>query len=387
MVDHFLEKGHEVLVVTSADHGETSDRKERIMRMKFSTPDKRVQKNKTPSRDFPFRGWLKKLYDMFIWPDESSWWAHGVILDSKKIVEEFQPEVLITVSWPFSTHLIGRSLKKQQGTPWLMDVGDPFHHGNWPPRNNEWFYKRRNEETEIELLNLCDAVCVTNANLASVYNEYLVGKTCEVLGPIGSSIIKRSSPTAENDSIRIGYFGSFYDGVRDPEGLGLLCSILRKMDREAEIHFYGNFKKHVRQKIMSLASKYSVAVQFAEAIGRDEVMAVMSGFDILLSIGNASVMQTPSKVVDYALAARPVIHLPKVHSDPVVEFFHGHGAFIELPDDPDKATEVRSFIEDARKTSANDQFVDRIRMEYSSQAVAEEYLNILEIIRTPKSGS
>ena len=97
------------------------------------------------------------------WPDHAWAWIYPTkrrisqIIDSEKTFD-----VLITVSHPFSSHIIGRSIKKNHPEIfWIMDKGDPFSFLVEAPVNNFYLYRRLNHNNESKFLKESDAVTVT----------------------------------------------------------------------------------------------------------------------------------------------------------------------------------------------------------------------------------
>ena len=131
IVDRMIKLGWQVDVIT-ADDKIFSDavRHETIHRHGYSTPDKRFTARATPDRRSARFKLLKKVFRLFQWPDESAGWIQSGLRMPMSCIQKSKPDLIITVSWPFSTHVIGLQLKKKFNIPWLVDIGDPFFQGN-----------------------------------------------------------------------------------------------------------------------------------------------------------------------------------------------------------------------------------------------------------------
>jgi hypothetical protein len=78
-----------------------------------------------------FKTGLKKTYEFtwskLYWPDYSFLWYFSAVPLASKIIEEQKIDKLITVSWTFTSHLIGNKLKKKYASLfWLADTIDIF---------------------------------------------------------------------------------------------------------------------------------------------------------------------------------------------------------------------------------------------------------------------
>ena len=65
----------------------------------------------------------KKVY----WPDRACSWFPAALRRAERIVKDGDCDAIITVSLPFTAHLVGYSIKRRHlALPWIVDIGDPF---------------------------------------------------------------------------------------------------------------------------------------------------------------------------------------------------------------------------------------------------------------------
>ena len=88
------------------------------------------------------------IYRVFAWPDYSMLWYFSVRMKIKNIPDY---DLLISVSLPFTSHLVAYTLNKKRGTRWIMDIGDPFYLKKDAPENNKYLYSYLNKYFENEL--------------------------------------------------------------------------------------------------------------------------------------------------------------------------------------------------------------------------------------------
>lgn len=383
---YLVGRGHDVLVLTANDEKMKVDpHYGDVRQVGMSTPDKMVTSDKSASRNFPMRTWVKKLFQFFMWPDESGWWGHTAILDGLPMVKEFQPEVMISVSWPFSAHLAGRAIHYSLRIPWMVDIGDPFHLGCWPPRNNQWFYKGRNAKIELEILNSAVCPVVTTESLKEIYDEALSSSKCEVIGPMCSPIPVDLKNIRKGSEINIGYFGSLYEGIREPSFLKPFFGgfIDNPKMRQVHFHFYGNYKIEHVKAIRKLADG-NQKVTFHAPVSREEVIERMNSMDVLLSLGNLSVTQLPSKIVDYAVTGRPILHITQSPSDPVIDFFKGYDVFKVVDHQNVDIIGLEDFILASREMSASQQFTQVVVENHSAEVISRGYETLIQRIFSGK---
>ncbi|MDX1684293.1 MAG: hypothetical protein R3275_03595 [Saprospiraceae bacterium] len=380
IVNTWISEGVEVKVVTAHDGIGNSDT-DHIYRSGFSTPDKKWSRDRSPSRSFPGRSILKKIYRSWMWPDESYSWIKPGSKMARQLISKFSPDVMITVSWPFSTHLIGYKISKETGLPWLMDIGDPFYYGNLNSRNNHWLYSRRNALIEVKLLEKCNSICVTNSNLKQVYKELIHENKIHVIGPLHSPIKDAITQRSNTGIIRIGYFGSLYTGVRDPgQVVSFLEKLCKKFDQKnLELHFFGSFKQEHLSILNNFSSKDAV-INIHDRLGRHEVTSSMQKMDVLLSIGNKNPNQLPSKVVDYVIANRPVLHLSFIKADPVTTFFQGSEALFNQDAGSEPGDPLVEFILGHEGRRFDPEYQRSIMQKSDKTTIAHEYMTVLRSI-------
>ena len=92
-------------------------------------------------------------------PDTDSWIVHMAGRIARCLREK--PDLIYSRSYPFSAALLGRSLKKRLGVPWVMHLSDPW--AGSPYRGA----RRRDRERDLGL----ERACVNDADAVAVTTE------------------------------------------------------------------------------------------------------------------------------------------------------------------------------------------------------------------------
>lgn len=271
----------------------------------------------------------RKLY----WPDGSCLWYFPALKKARKLIRRRSIEAVISVSYPFTAHLIGLACKKHfPGLIWLADTEDPFSILEAQPQNNFTLYRTLNYRAEQEVFRAAGGLSVTVEAARQAYQA--------AFGPLPRMFVVpplfdqhtwalsgEISWKAEGQFLNIGYFGAFYTNIREPdELLHLLWQAIRKTPALAgkiRVHFFGEiagaflpafYRYKGLEKIICMHGLVSKVV----------AMAAMRNMDVLLNIGNKSSIQLPSKCVDYLATGKPILNLHYGAADTFKHFFEDY---------------------------------------------------------------
>jgi len=113
-----------------------------------------------------------------------------------------------------------------------------------------------------------------------------------------------NTPPAGNPEPSFAYAGGFLQGIRDPS---LLLRYLEDYD--------GPFKFHVFTSQPEAFDDCSVALKrnlvVSDYIIRKDLLKILSQMDFLINFDNNTSLNVPSKLIDYAIAGRPVLNIDK----------------------------------------------------------------------------
>lgn len=231
------------------------------------------------------------------------------------IVENPNMDMLITIAYPHSIHsgaARAKSLHPQIfPKTWICDCGDPYMLNPFinPPK-----YMKRYEEMWCSM---CDYITVpTEHSYQGYYKQYW--DKIRVI-PQGFDFTK--TPIAQysiNEVPTFLFVGAIYPGKRDPYSF---MEYLLKFDKPYK------FIVMTREPICSKYINESKG-QIINVVGRtrEEVIIECSRADFLINITNPSTVQSPSKLIDYGIANRPILNIGQNFNDPstFLEFYGGN---------------------------------------------------------------
>ncbi len=257
------------------------------------------------------------------WPDGSFPWYGPARRLALKLPP---PDVLISVSTPFTGHLVGRSVHHQYpAARWIVDVGDPFSLQDIDAPNNRRLYGWLNRRVERDIFRQADAISVTTPATLDRYAAAFPESAAKLhlIPPLLSVPALSDDPDpAADDRIRLVFAGRLYPDIRRPDFLlklfaGLLNTPLQ--DR-LELHIYG-YIREVYDAFKPYTALIDRQIFLHGVVPHAGVMEAMRRASLLVNIGNRTAYQLPSKVVEVASLGKPILNLIQIADDSSVAFF------------------------------------------------------------------
>lgn len=309
---------------------------------------------------------LKSVYDLtlkrVLWPDYAFDWYLPALRRARAIATDR----LVTVSHPFTPHLVGLALKRRH---WLADIGDPFSLLDETPLNNGTLYARLNRRAERRVLARAEATAVTvdgaQAAYAAAFPES-AGKIA-VIPPLLSLPEPGDNPLPDGGTHLV-FVGTLYRALRSPGPLLKLFHEMRRQRPDLALHFFGDV-----HDCGSFFEPLPEGIHVHGPVPRPTAAAAMRHAAALVNIGNATPHQVPSKLAEYVAAARPIINLAATPFDTSAAFLAGHPALCEARD----AAVVLRFLDERRSVPAA--WVESFLAPYRLDAVARAYERLLGI--------
>ncbi|MEW6411343.1 MAG: glycosyltransferase [Candidatus Zixiibacteriota bacterium] len=320
----------------------------------------------------------------FYWPDYACGWYLSAAKMARHLITAKEYDTLITVSDPFTSHLVGLKLKSEFGdTKWLVDIGDPFCFRYDTPTNNHHLYRRLNYFAEGKVFDRADAVTVTTDSTRDKYAELFpfAADKIDVIGPLMAEPAEGAlpqSPLNPNGRKKLVFVGTLYRAIRNPKFLLRVfeAMIMNTGMSKVELHLFGGLGD-CEDILKDSRSRLGDKLVVHGLVPREDVLAAMKNADVLINIGNDNPYQLPSKVVEYAWMGKPVVNLSRIADDSSRQFFADYPAFLNIHDDSVTAAECHAerlaeFMGDNSRY-VNDEYTMRLKRKCSITQIAWEY--------------
>lgn len=260
-----------------------------------------------PTASAPRRA-LRWAKDALLFPDRTVGWVPPAIARGLAMSAESRFDAVVSTAMPASVHIVGATIARRRGLPWIADYRDLWTGNPYVARNPA----RARAERALERFLIRRAQALTTISPPLADSLALVhGRHAEVI-PNGYDP-REWSPyaTIRPRGFEFCYTGSMYDGRRSPRLLFEALAALRRVGDaagDARIHFFGPNTGEVRE----LASRYGIGSLIEEhgTVARADALAAQrraSNLLIFLSLDESTAHELGSKVFEYAGARRPIV--------------------------------------------------------------------------------
>jgi len=259
-----------------------------------------------------YPGWLA-LPDRWV-----SWWLGGVV-SGLKMIRQYRPQVIWS-TYPIATaHLIGLTLHRMTGVPWVADFRDSMTEENYPNdlRVRKWY--RWIERHAVEN---CRYAVFTTPGAARMYQQRYSNLPSARWQMIANGYDEENFSEAEstiqnvrreNGPVILVHSGVLYPKERDPRvffaALGemrrnnMISASSVKVILRASGHddYYGKLlQENAIQDIVMLAPAISYRAALAEMLAADGLLIFQAA---------SCNHQIPAKIYEYLRARRPIFAL------------------------------------------------------------------------------
>ena len=249
---------------------------------------------------------------LFEWPDIELMFKVRRIL-----INESGYDLLVSIAVPYSIHwgvAMARSNSRRIAACWAADCGDPYM-GDTTDSFRKLFYFKYLEKW---FCRKADYISIPFKGATSAYYPEFHHKIRII--PQGFSLDNVKIPKfskIENYPV-FAYAGGFIPGRRDPDQL---LGFLSACNRKFKFIVYTSQEGFLLQAKKNLKDK----LEIRQNIPREELLVVLAGMDFLINLDNNTHTQLPSKLIDYAIAGRPVLNINSgTDFTALVEFLEGN---------------------------------------------------------------
>ena len=243
-----------------------------------------------------------------------SWWL-GALWSGSKAIRRLRPNAIWS-TYPIATaHLIGSTLARRSGLPWIADFRDPMAQPDYPPDPATW---RSFDKIERRTIHQARFSSFTTPSAVRTYRERYP-EQAEHISLLANGYDEEAFENVELGEplnpgrITLLHVGIVYPSERDPAQLFAALEKLKQSRSEVYANVVLRFRAPVHEVLLNdLARRHDVeeAIEVLPPISYREVLQEMLCADglLILQAGNCN-EQIPAKLYEYIRAGRPVLVL------------------------------------------------------------------------------
>jgi len=250
--------------------------------------------------------WIRA--NVFIPDARIGWWPFAVAR-GRRLLGSGRFDAIVTSGAPHSVHLIGRTLHRSTGLPWIADLHDPwtdisyydeFPHTRWARRLDVHF--------EHTVLSEASAVTTVSPSWAELFATKAENRYSVVENGFDAEAFADVSPPPADDFV-LAHVGKLY-ASRNPTVVWAALASLRADERipRLRVHLTGTVDPVVQRSIRRHG--LGPIVEISDFIPHEEAIRCMAHSTLLLLViepfAQAGGMIT-SKLYEYLASGRPVL--------------------------------------------------------------------------------
>lgn len=272
-------------------------------------------------------------------PDAYWTWRRPALRAARELIARHGIEVVYTTSMPYTSHRIGRALKRDSGVKWVADFRDPAGYGR---KFSSSIGRIRDIQQEIvrDTLRHADVVTATSSSYALIFADMYGKITKRPIEFIPTGVDDALIPTSTMPPAKpyIVYVGE----VMPDQGRAFFEILARAFQthREHRLVVVGQEIMN-RQRLAPILERYGLVgrVEFIDHSPQAEVYRLIAGAraGVLAPGRNSYWWNNHAKLVDYVGLRKPVLALVPDPSEARSVLRHtGLGIFLD--GEPERAT-------------------------------------------------
>lgn len=242
---------------------------------------------------------IRKLMDVFLFPDARSLWVKAAIRSARVLVaDRGVPDLIIGSHEPAAGVMAAMRLAEETGVALVSELGDPIL-ATYTPRR----WQQRALRLERDVCERSAAVVLTSEATARLFGvRHGVDSKLHVIPQGFDPPPFVDSGAREADSVlRLVYTGRFYP-FRNP--MPLLQAIAGTPGCELVLA-----APELPGDVEEFLSADGTGCTWLGSLPHVEAVRLQAGADLVVSIGNAGMTQVPGKVLEYMGSGRPILHV------------------------------------------------------------------------------
>lgn len=251
-------------------------------------------------------------------PDRYITWLPFAVSQGRSLIKKYRPEIILSTYPVVTAHLIGNSLARWSGIPWVADFRDTMYDDEYPEEGRIRISHKRIEQVVV---NSCKKVVVTTPGSLKMYMQrypnipsahwQVIPNGYDEGNFINAGILKEQSGIFNNSKLIWIHSGTLYPKERNPLHFFEAVSRLKRAGRvdanELEVRLRGSGHDKTYEDVINELDIADI-VKLKPAISYIEALSEMMSSDGLLLFQSAGCNhQIPAKIYEYLRAGKNIL--------------------------------------------------------------------------------
>ena len=228
-------------------------------------------------------------------------------------------DLMISIAVPHENHWAIAKVRTKSNPiakVWVADCGDPFMTNVLETIAPPFYFGF----LERNFLKKCDFVSVPTEGSIDAYDVKFKDKFKVIPQGFNFDAIKIVENKPQNEIPTFAYAGGVSNGgIRS---LNLFIDVLIRQEKKFKFHIFSNNAETVlKEKIKGCEN----SIVIHKPLDRVELIYELSKMDFLVNLDNGTHLNTPSKLIDYGLADRPILNINPLNPEKeiIMQFLAG----------------------------------------------------------------
>ena len=228
-------------------------------------------------------------------------------------------DLMVSIAVPHENHWAIAKVRTEANPiakTWVADCGDPFMTNVLETIPPPFYFGA----LENSFLRKADFISVPTKTSAGAYNKLYRDKFRVIPQGFNFEEVKIVDSKPLHNCPTFAYAGGVSaTGIRS---LHQVIKVLKEIDKPFKFYIFGSNAKAVLNEVVK---GYENEIILQNAIPRSKLLYKLSEMDFLVNLDNGTLLNTPSKLIDYALAQRPILNINPLHpnQEKIARFING----------------------------------------------------------------
>jgi glycosyltransferase involved in cell wall biosynthesis len=256
-----------------------------------------------------FRDRLRSLGRRLVFPDAQIGWYPGAVAAGLRLLQRGGFDAIYSSSFPFTAHLVGRTLSRRAGLPWIAEFRDPWS-DSLPAGSS---YRRRGAALEQSTAAAATELIMPTPTWAAHFGQTWQRPIAVIPNGFDAPV---TAPRASDPPI-ITYLGTYFP---ERQQLAELWRAIARLadDRPLRLRFIGAIPAAGRAELA--AAGIDNLIEETGFVSHDESLQLLASSTVLVAGGEVArdviaKGRIPAKLFEYLATSLPIVYLGDPEGD------------------------------------------------------------------------